>query len=276
MSSTVVPNPPTRPLTSFSVLTLDIYGTLIDWESSLFKFLEPITAHLPDSHPLKSYSDVEDGKALVGKAFHDVETELLREKPDLKYAALLTEAYGRFAQGLGITPTQQDAEAFGSSIGSWVPFPDTIDAMNRLHKHFKLVPLSNIDRASFRETCEGPLKGLLPGFDAIYTAEDIGSYKPSLKNFEYLLEHLQKDLNLSKEKVLHTAQSITVDHVPAKQMGLTSAWIVRNQERRDVLADELIREGKVGFSWRFSSLGEMADAVEKEIAAKESDHTVNA
>ncbi|KAK7404198.1 hypothetical protein QQX98_010040 [Neonectria punicea] len=275
MSSTAVPNPPTRPLTSFSVLTLDIYGTLIDWESSLFKFLEPIVAQLSDSHPLKSYSDVEDGKVLVGKAFLDVETELLREKPDLKYAALLTEAYSRFAQGLGITPTQHDAEAFGSSIGSWVPFPDTIDAMNPLHKHFKLVPLSNVDRTSFRETCGGPLKGLVPGFDAIYTAEDIGSYKPSLKNFEYLFEHLQKDLDLSKEQVLHTAQSITADHVPAKQMGLTSAWIARNQERRDGLTDKLIRDGKVGFSWRFSSLGEMAEAVEKEISTKESGGTLN-
>ncbi|KPM43523.1 hypothetical protein AK830_g3036 [Neonectria ditissima] len=276
MSSTTVPNPQTRPLTSFSVLTLDIYGTLIDWETSMFKYFEPILSRLPDSHSLKTYSDPEDGVVLVAKAFSDVENALLKEKPDLKYATLLTEAYGRFAQGLGITSNlQQEAEAFGSSVGSWVPYPDTIDAMNRLHKHFKLVPLSNVDKESFRKTCEGPLKDLIPGFDAIYTAEDIGSYKPSLKNFEYLFDHLQTDLGFSKDQILHTAQSITADHVPAKQLGLTSAWIARRQEHRDGLADELIRDGKVGFSWRFNSLGEMADAVEKEIAAKGSGRTLH-
>ncbi|KAF7551582.1 hypothetical protein G7Z17_g4918 [Cylindrodendrum hubeiense] len=287
MSSTAVPNPPTRSLTSFSVLTLDIYGTLIDWESSVFEFLRPLISRLPDSHPLKASSDTQEGKIAAARSLLAVETGIQREKPDLKYDALLTETYFRFAKELGIarggggnsTPDlQQEAEAFGASVGSWIPFPDTIDAMNRLHKHFKLVPLSNVDLGSFRKTCEGPLRGITPGFDAIYTAEDIGSYKPSLKNFDFLLEHLQKDFGLSEGQVLHTANSLTYDHVPAKQMGLTSVWISRRHESKTELAgdaDQMIQDGKVGFSWRFRTLGEMADAVEREIAMKEVDRNLD-
>ncbi|KAH7023503.1 haloacid dehalogenase-like hydrolase family protein [Ilyonectria destructans] len=281
MSSTAVPNPPTRLLTSFSVLTLDIYGTLIDWELSVFEFLRPILSRLPYSHPLNASSDTEEGKITAAKALLAVETEIQREKPHLKYDTLLTEVYLRFAQELGVASggdgdfainLQQEAKTFGASVGSWIPFPDTIDAMNRLHKHFKLVPLSNVDIGSFRRACEGPLKGISPGFDAVYTAEDIGSYKPSLKNFDYLLEHLQKDFGFAEDQVLHTAQSLMHDHIPAKQMGLTSAWIARRYYDKGGLAsgvEDMIQDGKVGFSWKFRSLGEMADAVERENALKE-------
>lgn len=45
--------------------------------------------------------------------------------------------------------------------------------------------LSNIDDETVGRTLGGPLDGV--EFDAVYTAEMIGSSKPDLKNFEYLL-----------------------------------------------------------------------------------------
>jgi 2-haloalkanoic acid dehalogenase type II len=261
-----VPVPPTRPLKSFEILTFDIYGTLIDWEGGILAALKPLLSRLPSSHPLVSSSSDEENKVAVGNAFTVIEMDLQREKPGLKYSLLLTESYLRFAKQLGITEEEdvkKEADAFGASIGTWPAFPDTVDAMKRLKKYFKIAPLSNVDRASFQNTLDGPLKGV--EFDAIYTAEQIGSYKPDLRNFNYLLEHLKEDFGIEKEDILHTAQSLTHDHVPAEQMGMTSVWIARGpggKTGRGGDVDKLIGEGTVAFSWRFASLGEMADAVE--------------
>jgi FMN phosphatase YigB (HAD superfamily) len=62
-----------------------------------------------------------------------------------------------------------------------------VDALERLLKHYKLVVLSNVDQASFSRTNSGTLSGVT--FDVILTAQDIGSYNPDLRNFEYMLEY---------------------------------------------------------------------------------------
>ncbi|TGO86793.1 hypothetical protein BPOR_0276g00060 [Botrytis porri] len=102
-------------------------------------------------------------------------------------------------------------------------------------------------------------------WDAVYTAQRIGSYKPDLRNFEFLIEHMGQDLGVKKEEVLHTAQSLRADHVPAKKMNMTGVWIDRENEGQDYekLKDE------VAYTWKFSTLGEMADAVEEAFEAQE-------
>jgi hypothetical protein len=71
---------------------------------------------------------------------------------------------------------------------------------------YKLALLSNIDNATIASTQAGPLAPVT--FDAVYTAEDIGSYKPDLKNFYYLLEHVKSEFGVEKNEVLHTAQAL--------------------------------------------------------------------
>ena len=252
-----------KPLKSFKVLTFDIYGTLIDWEGSIVDTMQPLTDRLPAGHPLKDPHK-------LGGVFNDVEKDIQKAQPTLRYDRLLSEGYVRIAkERMGLTDVSDDklkkeGDAFGASIAKWTPFPDTIDAMKRLKKHFRLVPLSNVDRASFAKTCAGPLKGV--EFDAIYVAEDIGSYKPDLSNFHYLIDHLNKDFGIKKDEILHTAQSLFHDHRPAKTMGMSSAWIARKQGNASMggEAKSIIESGEVGFGWRFGSLGEMADAVERE------------
>ena len=86
---------------------------------------------------------------------------------------------------------EEEARAFGASVGEWRPFPDTVEAMRRLGRYFRLVPLSNVDRASFDRTLKGPLQEV--PFWTSYVAEEIGSYKPDLGNFRYLLKHVDED-----------------------------------------------------------------------------------
>ncbi|KAL2373644.1 hypothetical protein RJ035_005286 [Blastomyces gilchristii] len=275
---------PNRSLTSFSVLSFDIYGTLIDWEKGIIQALQPLVARLPDSHPLKS-----DHIAL-GCALNKHERIFQLANPKQSYDLILKASYEALAKELRVLPTATNTEdasslldkegtAFGARIGTWPAFPDTVDAMRKLKKHYKLVPLSNVDRASFRNTLRGPLNGLHEGlkeaepfFDAVYTAQDIGSYKPDHRNFEYLLSRLKSDFGAEKENILHVAQSLFHDHEPAKKFGMHSAWIARGEGADGMggnVAEYIGAENqKVAFGWRFNTLGELAEAIEKEEAEK--------
>ncbi|KIW97092.1 haloacid dehalogenase, type II [Cladophialophora bantiana CBS 173.52] len=267
------PTVPKRPLSSYKLISYDIYGTLVDWETAIVKLLQPLVARIPSSSPLsQEYPDSttpgSEGRIRLAAKFNDVEHELEAKNPSQRYDELLEDIYLRFASDFGVDiadSTRQEAKKFGESIGTWPPFPDTVDACQRLVRHgYKLVPVSNVDRASFSRTCAGPLKGV--DFFRVYTAQDIGSYKPDLRNFEYLIQHAKEDARVEKHEILHVAQSIFHDHVPAKTMGLASVWI--NRKGAGMGGNEAIRgiheRGEVGYGWRFGTLGELADEVEKE------------
>ena len=134
--------------------------------------------------------------------------------------------------------------------------------MQALGKHYRLVALSNIDRASISSTLATTLAGVR--FDAVLIAEDIGSYKPDRRNFEYLLEYVRREWGVGKGECLLVAQGVASDHVPAREVGLWSAWVARGRPEGERgwegVGSE--NEGKVGFRWRWGSLGKMAAEVE--------------
>ncbi len=144
------------------------------------------------------------------------------------YSQLLGAVYKRLARSWGLAPSDDGANTFGASVPDWPEFPDSAEALQYLHSHYKLVILSNVDRLSFRASNTR----LKVTFDAIYTAQDIGSYKPSDRNFDYLLKHLQDDFGFGKADILHVAQSLFHDHAPANRAGLASAWIDRRHTAR--------------------------------------------
>ena len=202
-------------LTDFNVLTFDCYGTLIDWESGILAAMRPMLAALGGK--------VADADALAAFARH--ESALQVAHPGLNYRKVLAEAYRGLAKDWGAQSSDAAAERFGNSVPDWPAFADSAAALGYLKQHYKLVILSNVDRASFKASNER----LGVTFDAVYTAEDIGSYKPDPRNFAYLIEHLQSDLGLSAKDDLHTAQSLFHDHAVAKKAGLACAWIDRRQ-----------------------------------------------
>ena len=141
---------------------------------------------------------------------------------------------------------------FGASVPGWPAFPDSAAALRDLKRHYRLVILSNVDRESF----SGSARRLGVDFDAVFTAEDIGSYKPDRRNFEYLLRELGKD-GIGRDKILHTTQSLHHDHLPASRLGLATAWIDRRHERQGWGATPA---AEVAVDFRFTSLAEMAAA----------------
>jgi 2-haloalkanoic acid dehalogenase type II len=232
-------------LTDFAVLTFDCFGTIIDWESGALSALHaalPSTSSLPRDRLLAVY--------------HEVEAAQQALTPDLPYDQLVGSLIPQIAAKLVLpAPDEPHSATFGASVGQWPAFPDSVDALRRLAKRFKLVILSNVDRASFARTNAGPLEGV--PFDLIVTAQDVGSYKPDLRNFEYMLREVKEKFGVDKQQVLQTAQSQFHDHQPAKKMGMSSCWIVRPGA---VMGN---REGEV-YDWKFDTLGELADAAERE------------
>ena len=235
-------------ITDFNVLTFDCYGTLIDWESGMVAALKPLTDR---AEPALTRNQI-----LEAHAFH--ESSQQAQTPGRPYRDLLAIVYKRLAEQWGLHVTHEDCVAYGRSVRDWPAFPDTVEALRYLARHYKLVILSNVDNESF--SFSNARLGV--EFDAIYTAEDVGAYKPSLANFEYMLAKLERGLGgnpLGRKDILHTAESMFHDHGPANEMGLASCWIYRRH------ADEgfgaTMNPGEMPrYDFRFTSMGEMAEA----------------
>jgi 2-haloalkanoic acid dehalogenase type II len=238
----------TKRLTDFKVLTFDCYGTLIDWETGIWDSLQPLIMS-------NRRSDILREGALACFARH--ENALESAVPDMHYQKVLEKVHAEIAGEFDLESTASLDENFGRSVANWPAFPDTADALRYLKTRFRLVVLSNIDRESFAASN----RKLGVAFDAVYTAQDIGSYKPSPANFKYLLEHLRSDLGLPASQVLHTAQSLFHDHAPARAFGLANAWIDRQRlsQNGNWGATAPMAE-RPAVDFRFSSMSEMADA----------------
>jgi len=203
----------TQPLSTFTALTFDCYGTLIDWESGLLAVLRPWA----DRHDLAAPDD-----DLLG-AFARAESAEELARPGALYTDILRAVHRRIAADFSINPTAEDADALARSVGEWPVFPDTADALRRLRSRgLRLVVVSNVDNASFART----LPKLGVELDAVVTAEDVRSYKPARAHFDRALALLQ-ELGVAQSQILHVAQSLYHDHVPAQALGLATAWIDR-------------------------------------------------
>ena len=237
-------------LTDYRVLTFDCYGTLIDWESGIWDALQPLIMRGGPSDLIRD---------IALRAFAKFETRHERDTPELRYPELLARVHRDFAESFGVESSDASDEAFGASVPLWPAFPDTADALRILKRHYKLVILSNVHREGFAAS----KRKLGVEFDAIYTAEDIGSYKPADANFEYLLAHLESDFAIDAADVLHTAQSLHHDHAPAKRFGLANAWIDRQRlsEGGSWGATETV-EALPETDFVFFSLREMVEAVQ--------------
>ena len=231
-------------LTDFRALTFDCYGTLIDWETGLFEALQP----------LLRAGKITLGRDAVLSEFAKQESAQQAATPAMLYRDLLAEVHRRLAREWHVSLPEAAHLAFGASVPRWPAFADTLAALQYLGRHYKLIILSNVDRDSFA----GSNEKLGVKFDAICTAQDIGSYKPDARNFHYLIEAVAK-LGTGREEILHTAQSLYHDHAPAKAARIATAWIDR-RAHQDGWGATLAPAGKAAYDFRFASLGEMADA----------------
>jgi 2-haloacid dehalogenase len=198
-------------LTQFEYLSFDCYGTLIDWESGILGYLRRL---------LKAKGcKVEDGDILNLYA----QFEPSRQNPYQPYREVLVAVVRDFAAHYGFEVAGAEAQGLAESIRDWQPFPDTVAALRALKTRYKIAILSNIDDDLFALTA--PKLGI--DLDTVVTAQQVRSYKPSLRNFETLLARLP----VSKEHLLHVAESLYHDVVPAHKLGIAAVWVNRRQGR---------------------------------------------
>ena len=236
-------------LTDFKVLTFDCYGTLIDWEQGMVEALKPLAGKA--AGPL--------GRNAILEAHARHESLQQAQTPTKAYRDLLAIVYKRLAEEWRVPVDWEECVAYGRSVRDWPAFPDTAGALQYLKNHYKLVILSNVDNETFGFSN----RKLGVAFDAIYTAEDIGSYKPSLRNFEYMLANLDR-LGFTKQDVLHTAESMFHDHKPANQMGLKSCWIYRRHLDQGFGAT--MPPGEMpAYDFQFKSMAEFANAHQEQL-----------
>jgi len=240
-------------LSDFKVLTFDTYGTLIDWETGIYNGLAPL---------LEKAGLEERSRDQILQTFALHESDQQAQTPAMVYMQLLSVVYKRLAQEWDVKVSAEEANIFGASVPDWPEFSDSPRALQYLKKHFKLVTLTNCDRLSYR----GSNLRLRVEYDAIYTAQDIGAYKPSPRNFEYMLQRLQEDFGLGQQDILHTAQSLFHDHAPANQFGLASAWIDRRHANQGWGAT-MPPPGTPKYDFRFDSMIAMVRAHQQELRA---------
>jgi 2-haloacid dehalogenase len=191
-----------------SVFTFDCYGTIIDWETGILAALRRVLR----AHRV----DVADEQVLELHAELESAAEAGPYRP---YADVLRSVMLGLGERLGFAASSADAEALVGSVGDWPAFDDSADALNALRRRFKLAIISNIDDDLFAAS----QRRLGVDFDWIVTAQQVRSYKPSLNNFRVALERIGSP----NERVLHVAQSLFHDHVPARHLGLDTVWVNR-------------------------------------------------
>lgn len=228
-------------LGDFKVLTFDCYGTLIDWETGILEALSPFVE--------RSEKELACEEILASFARYESREEA--ENPEASYPKILARVHRCLAGEWRIAATEEESQRFGRSIADWPAFPDSGPSLQYLKGFYRLVVLSNVDRASFAES----EKRLGVAFDHVFTAQDIGSYKPNLDNFRFMLDRLAKE-RFQKSDILHVAQSLFHDHAPANAVGLASAWIDR---RAGIEGTGATPPGPQGarYDFRFKSLEEL-------------------
>jgi putative hydrolase of the HAD superfamily len=234
-------------LTTYKALSFDCYGTLIDWEAGIAAVLGPWAR--------EQGLDVADEELLL--AYADNEAAAEEETPAALYPEILATAFRRTGDGLGRPVSDEWARRLGGSVPDWPAFPDSADALARLAERYQLIILSNVDRDGFA----GSNQRLHGDFAAIITAEDVGAYKPAENHFR-ALDATLFELGVDRTDLLHVAQSLFHDHVPAKREGLHSVWINRRHDRSGWGATPE-PSGEWSYDLEFASMGDFADAVDQ-------------
>jgi 2-haloacid dehalogenase len=195
-------------LSRIDVISFDCYGTLIDWESGILEALAAFRSEYgvraTDDQVLEQYAALES---------------VMESGEYLLYKDVLRGVMRGFARRLSVPEERVDMDVIVKSLPSWRPFPDTVASLRRLKKHCRLAVISNTDDDLFAQTA----KSLEVPFDFVVTAEQVGAYKPSTRNF--IRAH--EVFGIEKENWLHAAQSRFHDVVPARALGIATVWVNR-------------------------------------------------
>jgi putative hydrolase of the HAD superfamily len=228
------------------VITFDVVGTLIDFETGILDYVQQKAKAaglaLTDQAILEAYAVAEDHQ-------HHL-------TPRLPFPSMMAPMYREMAAKLGLPSSPDDIDGFRLSIPRWPAFADSIAALKRLRKRFRLVAMTNSDNwalSHFAQTLDQP-------FDDLVTAEMVGWNKPDPQVFAFTRGR-QSMAGYGFDDILHVAQSQYHDIAVAKRLGYHTCWIERRKGKPGTGATPTSAEVIIP-DYHFGSLAELADAVD--------------
>lgn len=202
----------------FGAITFDCYGTLIDWEQGILQAVRPVLA----VHGVRAGDD--ELLALYAKLEAELEARASADRRGfMRYREVLRGVMRGVGEHFGLELIDREIDRLPASLARWPAFADTAPSLRALGTRYRLAVLSNIDRDLFEDTA--PKLGV--ELDELVTADLCRSYKPDPRHFRVGLALL----DLPPGRVLHVAESLVHDVVPARAMGMTTVWINRRGGR---------------------------------------------
>jgi 2-haloacid dehalogenase/putative hydrolase of the HAD superfamily len=191
-------------------VTIDVYGTLIDWESGAYDAFEREASR--------------DGFTLdrneVVRLFHDVQQQIQAGSYEL-YAEVLRRTAVQIARELD-WPLEPSRSGFlPDSVQRWQPFKETNPTLAKVAKKYRIGLISNID-----DKLLGQTRRHIPlDFDLVVTAQQVRSYKPDPAHFTECERRIG-----GKKGWVHIAASYYHDVEPCVKKKIPVIWVNRHKQ----------------------------------------------
>ncbi len=194
----------------FRALTLDFWGTLVDW----LPVWEKVSAEIVKKNNLKcSAKEFALSWRRAGRWY-------VEKMPFLKYKDMVKKSLDEVCKTFGISSSGEEQKLFDL----WKeiePYPEVAGVLSELRKRHKLVIVSNADPDLF----ELVVKKIPVDFDGMLISDETGIPKPHVEMYNAAV----KFLGMPRKDILHVASS-QMDVCGATNAGLTVCWINRRKE----------------------------------------------
>ena len=202
---------------SISALTFDVFGTVVDWRTSVIREGEAFGARHRLSVDWAKFADAWRG--LYQPAMEEVRSG---RRPWVKLDDLHRESLVRLLGDFGIRDiSPAEIDHLNHAWHRLDPWPDAVPGLTRLRRRFTLATLSNGNIALMVDMAR---RAALP-WDAILGAEIARAYKPAPEAYRRSAEAL----GLRPEQCLMVAAH-PADLAAAARCGLRTAYVPRPLE----------------------------------------------
>jgi 2-haloacid dehalogenase len=198
---------------SITTLMFDFYGTVVDMQTGLTEAIAPFLQE-------RGYTGRPGAVVTWWRRTHFENSmiDALLHKEHTPYREIGRRALSYTLHRAGIPFTRPDVERLVAAIERLEPFPDVIEALTRLKRHYRLVVLSNGDPDMLdRGVAHAGFQ-----FDRVISVAEAGSFKPHVATYRKAAELLRVD----PASVLFVANH-PFDCVGAKAFGMRSAYVNR-------------------------------------------------
>ena len=195
---------------NISLVTFDVYGTLIDWENGVCDAFKKEASR--DGFTI----DCDE----IIPLFHEISREIEGGSYEL-YAEVLRRTAVEIAKRID-WPLEPSRSGFlPDSVARWAPFKETNAQLNKFAKKFQTGLISNIDDKLLGQT----RRHIPSDFDLVVTAQQVRSYKPDPAHFTECARRIG-----GKKGWVHVAASHYHDVEPCVKAKVPVIWVNRHKE----------------------------------------------